>query len=196
MRTNRSRNSSTPKFVIALPKNTGVTSPRSIAARSNAAPAPSSSSMPSRNSRYVPSSTSARMRLVVHAGNRHRRAFRAVLGAFERVQLVRLAIVHAAERLAVAERPVHRIGADAEHVLELVEQFERIARRPVHLVDEREERNAARAADRKQLAGLRFYALGRIDQHDRAVGRQQRAVRVLAEILMARRIEEIDRPCP
>ena len=57
-----SRNSSTPKLVIALPKNTGDTSPRSIAAWSNAAPAPSSSSRPSMNSRYVPSSTSARMR--------------------------------------------------------------------------------------------------------------------------------------
>ena len=42
--TNASRNSSTPKFVIALPKNTGVTSPRSIASWSKSAPAPSSSS--------------------------------------------------------------------------------------------------------------------------------------------------------
>ena len=131
---------------------------------------------------------------VVHARDRHRRALGAVLGALERVQLVRFAIVHAAEGFAAAERPVDRIGADAEHVLELVEQLERIARRAVHLVDEREERDAAGAADRKQFAGLRFYALGRVDQHDRTVGRQQRAVRVLAEILMARRVEEIDRP--
>ena len=51
IRTNASRNSSTPKFVTALPKNTGVTSPRSIASRSNAEPAPSSNSSWSMNSR-------------------------------------------------------------------------------------------------------------------------------------------------
>ncbi len=132
--------------------------------------------------------------VVVHAGHRHRRALRTVLGALEGVQFVRFAVVDAAERFAAAERPVHRIGADAEHVLEFVEQFERIARRPVHLVDEGEQRNAPRAADRKQLAGLRFYALGRIDQHDRAIRCQQRTIGVLTEVLMARCIEEIDRP--
>ena len=123
----------------------------------------------------------------------HRRALRTVLRALERVHLARFAVVHAAERLAVAQRPVHRVRADPEHVLQLVEQFERVARRAVHLVDEREQRDAARAADREQLARLRLDAFGGVDQHHGGVGGEQRAVGVFAEVLMARRVEQVHR---
>ena len=44
----------------------------------------------------------------------------------------------------------------------------------------------------KELACLRFDALGGIDDHDRGVSRHQRAVGVLGEILVAGRVQEID----
>ena len=40
---------------------------------------------------------------------------------------------------------------------------------------------------------LRLDAARRVDQHDRAVGGEQRAVGVLAEVLVARRVEQVDR---
>ena len=122
-----------------------------------------------------------------------RRALGTVVRAFEGVHFAALAVVDAAERLAVAQRPVHRIRADAEHGLQLVEQLERIARRPVHFVDEREQRNAPRTTDREQLARLRLDAFGGVDQHHRRVGGEQRAIRVLAEILVTRGVEQVHR---
>ena len=62
----------------------------------------------------------------------------------------------------------------------------------VHLVDEGDDRHVAQAADLEQLAGLRLDALGRVDHHDRAVDRGQRAVGVLGEILVARRVEQVE----
>ena len=55
-------------------------------------------------------------------------------------QRVRLEVVDAAEIDAVAERPVHRRGGNAEHALDLVHQLERILRRLIELVDERQHR--------------------------------------------------------
>ena len=51
---NSSRNGSTPKFVSAEPKNTGVSSPLRTASRSNSSPAPSSSSTSSRRMSFWP----------------------------------------------------------------------------------------------------------------------------------------------
>ena len=84
-------------------------------------------------------------------------------------------------------------GADAEHLLDLVHQLERVARRAVELVDEGEDGDAAHAADLEELLGLRLHALGGVDQHHRAVGGGQRAVGVLAEVLVARGVEQVDR---
>ena len=132
-------------------------------------------------------------RRIAHVGHAHGRALGAVLGALEEMHLVRAAIVDAAKSGTAADRPDHRIGADAEHVFEFVEEFERIAAGAVHLVDEREERNAPRAADGEELFGLRLHAFGRIEQHDRAIGGEQRAIRVFAEILVTRRVEQVHR---
>ena len=113
--------------------------------------------------------------------------------AFEAVHRVRCAVVHSFEIVSAAERPVHRKGPDAEDALELVEQLERIAARTIELVHEGKERNAALATDREELFRLRLDAFGRVDQHDRAVGGEQRAIRILAEVLVARRVEQIER---
>ena len=131
--------------------------------------------------------------LVARAGDALDRSLRTVRAALEQMNVARFAIVHAAERLAAAERPVHRIGTDAEHAFEFVQEFERIAARTIELVDERKERDAALAANREELFRLRFDALGGVDQHHRRIRGEQRPIRVLAEILVARRVQQVDR---
>ena len=74
----------------------------------------------------------------------------------------------------------------------MIEQLEWIARRLIELVDERQHRQPARAADVEQLQRLRFDALRRVEDHDDAVDGEERAVGVLAEILVAGRIEQRD----
>ena len=94
--------------------------------------------------------------------------------------------------MPAADRPVDGIRADAELVFELLHELKRVAGLTVELVDEREDRDVAHGADLEELARLRLDALGRVDDHDGAVGRHERAVRVLREVLMARRVEDVD----
>ena len=101
-------------------------------------------------------------------------------------------IVDAAEVRAVAKRPVARRGGDAEHTLDLIEQIERVARRLIQLVDERQDRQPVRTADLEQLQRLRLDAFGRVEDHDHAVHGEQRAVGVLAEVLVAGRVQQRD----
>ncbi len=101
-------------------------------------------------------------------------------------------VVAAEEALAHADRP--RSGGDGERqgALDLVHQLERIAGLAVELVDERHDRHVAQAADLEQLAGLRLDALGRVDHHHRRVDGGQGAVGVLAEVFVARGVEQIE----
>jgi hypothetical protein len=115
-----------------------------------------------------------------------------VLGPLEPVHLARNAVVHALELGAVADRPVHRHRADAQHLLDLREQLQRLAAGPVELVDEREDRDAALAADREQLAGLRLDAFGVVDQHHGAVGGHQGPVGVLGKVLVPGRVQQVE----
>ena len=103
-----------------------------------------------------------------------------------------LAVVNALEVDAGADRPVHRVGADAELLLDLVEQIVGALRVAVHLVDEGENRDVAHDADLEQLARLRLDALGSVDDHDGGVRGHQRAVGVFGEVLVARGVENID----
>ena len=82
--------------------------------------------------------------------------------------------------------------ADAEHALQFVEKRDRIFRRPIALVHEGENRNAAPLAHFKEFARLRLDALACVDDHDRGVDGGEHAIGVFAEILVAGRIEEID----
>jgi hypothetical protein len=101
-----------------------------------------------------------------------------------------LQIVDAAEAIAAADRPVHRHRVNAEHALDFVEQVKRIAAGQIQLVDEGQHRQPAQLADFEQLARLRLDALRRVDHHHDAVDGEQRAVGVLAEVLVARRVEQ------
>ena len=71
----------------------------------------------------------------------------------------------------------------------IVEQLHRIARRTIELVDEGEDRQVVPARHLEQLARLILDAVRRVDDHDDAVGGDQRAVGVLAEVLVARRVD-------
>ena len=62
----------------------------------------------------------------------------------------------------------------------------------VHLVDEGHDRDVAQPADLEQLERLRLDALGGVQHHDRRIDRGQRAVGVLAEVLVARRVEQVE----
>ena len=62
----------------------------------------------------------------------------------------------------------------------------------VELVDEGDDRDVAQPADLEQLPGARLDALGGVDHHHRGIDRGQRAVGVLGEVLVARRVEQVE----
>ena len=103
---NSRRNGSTPKFVSALPKNTGDSSPESTAASSNGCPASSSSEMScTRRSCDSGAEQLAKLR-VLDRPDLHLGAARAViLGPLEQVDELAPAIVHADERAVLVDRP-------------------------------------------------------------------------------------------
>ncbi len=101
-------------------------------------------------------------------------------------------IVGAGEVAAASDRPGHRRGVERQRLLDLVEQFERVAALAIHLVDEGDDRDVAQPADLEQLAGARLDALGGVDHHHRRVDRGERAVGVLGKVLVAGRVEQIE----
>ena len=115
-----------------------------------------------------------------------------VVGGLEQVQLPVDEVVDALEALAHADRPGPRHAGDAELVLDLVEQLERGSALAVELVDEGDDRRVAHATDPDQLLGPRLDALGPIDDHERRVDGREHAIGVLAEVGVARRVEQVD----
>ncbi len=110
--------------------------------------------------------------------------------AFVSQQRLAADVVHAPKPLGAANGPVDRGGGDSERALEIVHQLQGIARRTVELVDERQDRQPVTLAHLEQLPCLIFDAVRRVDHHHDAVGRDQGAIGVFAEILVARRIEQ------
>jgi hypothetical protein len=86
---------------------------------------------------------------------------------------------------------VKRHGVDAQHVSPPAHQVEGVARRAVELVHEGDDGRPAHAAHVEELAGLGLHALGRVHDHDGAVRRGERAVGVLAEVVVTRRVEQV-----
>ena len=111
---------------------------------------------------------------------------------FEHQHAIAREIVGALEALAGAGRPGHRRDIERQGRGDLVQKLDRVAALAVHLVDEGDDRHVAQAADLEQLAGPRLDALGGVDHHDRRIDRGQGAVGVLAEILVARRVQQIE----
>ena len=105
---------------------------------------------------------------------------------------LRVAVKDTLKVLAGTDRPVHRAGAYAEQLFDLIGQREGISRLAVHLVDEGENRDVAQGTDLKELPGLRLHTLRGIDHHDRRVRSHQRAVSILREVLVSRRVQNVD----
>ena len=124
---------------------------------------------------------------VVGAGDGNSRRLR-----LERMQELAADIVSPGERTPAADRPVDRRGVERERFLDLVQEVERIARLAIHLVDEGDDRDVAQAADLEQLARARLDAFRGVDHHHRGVHGGQRAVGVLGEVLVTRRVEQVE----
>ncbi len=101
-------------------------------------------------------------------------------------------IVDAAKLASHADRPRERRAGDVEHGLDVVQQLDRRTAVAIELVDEADDRRRAQSTDFHELDRPRLDALRGIDDHERAVDRCQRAIRVLGEILVTRRVEQID----
>ena len=102
-----------------------------------------------------------------------------------------LAVEHAAEVLPAADRPVHRVGADAEHCLDLLHEVERVARLAVELVHECEDGDMTQRAHLEELLRLCLDALCAVDDHDRGVRSHECAVGVFRKVLVAGGIEDV-----
>ena len=76
--------------------------------------------------------------------------------------------------------------------LDLVEQLERFAARPVVLVEEGQDGQAPGSADLEQLERLGLDALGGVEDHDDGVDAGEDPVRVLGEVAVAGRVEQVD----
>ncbi len=119
------------------------------------------------------------------------RAGRAAGGAAEPGERAVRPADEAAEVARGADRPGQRGGAQPDALLDLVQQFERLASGPVPLVDERDHRDAAVPAHVEQLERLRLQALRRVEQHDGTVHGREHPVGVLGEVGVAGGVEQV-----
>ena len=187
---NACRNGCTPKSFNALPKKTGVCLACRYASGSKRVPAPVMISTASISCLLALGSHQFFDDRVSRGGDGDGFHPPSSLLPLVEEHRVCLEVVDTTEVRSVAERPVHRCGGNPEHTLDLVEQLEWIPGRLIELVDERQDGQAVRATDLEELERLRFHALGRIQHHHHAIHREQRAVRVLAEVLVAGRVEQ------
>ena len=115
-----------------------------------------------------------------------------IFGSLEQMHLLEPAVVDPDERAVAMDRPRHRMASDLEVRLDVAHQLERILAHAIALVDEGEDRRPAPFANVEQLPGPVLDAPAVVEQHHRAVGGDERAVGVLGEVLVARRVEEVD----
>ena len=159
---NASKKGSTPKFVKAEAKKTGVTLPAKKSSCEKGLPASSKSSSSSCN--FAESSAPILLldswdvkRIANDVGflSSPDRCF------CEKYAFLGRAVDNAPELFARSNRPVHRIGMDLEDIFHFIHQLERISSRHIHLVDEGQNGNLPQVADFKKFAGLLFHALWR-----------------------------------
>ncbi len=103
-----------------------------------------------------------------------------------------LTVKDTAEVATRTNRPVHRIRANAQHVLNLFHKLKGVARLAVELVYKGKDRNVAQRAYLEELDGLRLYALGGVNHHNGGVGSHQSAVSILRKVLVSRSIKDVD----
>lgn len=81
---------------------------------------------------------------------------------------------------------------DAQDVFDFIHEVEGVAAEVVDFIDEGEDGNAPFFTDAEKFLCLGFDAFGDVDEHDGAVGSHEGPVRIFTEVLMARRVENID----
>ncbi len=101
-------------------------------------------------------------------------------------------VIRARKRAPAPDGPRHRRNIQRQRAFNLVDQFKRIARLAIKLVDECDDGNVAHAADFEQLARARLDALGRVDHHDSGINRRERAIGVFRKVFVARRVEQVE----
>src|ERR1035441_9593352 len=129
---------------------------------------------------------------VVQPAHLHGRAILAADRALEKVHLLRLTVKDALKLEAVADGPVHRERADAQHSLQLIQQGERLFHRAIALVDEGEDRHATLPANLEELAGLRLDALGGINHHHDRIHGSEHAIGVLGKVFVTWCVQQIE----
>ncbi len=130
-----------------------------------------------------------RVRDVAHA---HRSTESSTDRALEEMHLLRMPVIHALEITQGTDRPVHRERSQPQHLLQLIQQLQRLDHRPVTFVHECEDRHSTLRADLEQLACLGLDTLRGIDHHDHRIHCRQHAICILGEIFMPGRIQQID----
>ena len=116
----------------------------------------------------------------------------AALASLVDVDAVLEQVVDALQLAPHADRPGHGRRVDAQHRLDLIEQLDRRAAIAIELVDEGHDRRVAQPAHLHQLHGALLDTLGAVDDHERGIDRGQRAIGVFREILVTRRVQQVD----
>jgi hypothetical protein len=98
---------------------------------------------------------------------------------------------HGLQRIVLHHGPHGRHHRQLQFLFEKAEQLQRILTHPVAFVHEGEDRQATTTAHLVQLPGALFHALAIVHQHDRAIGRDQRAIRVFREVFVTGRVEQV-----
>ena len=93
---------------------------------------------------------------------------------------------------SASDRPVNRAGTDSKHFFNLIQKLVRISCLTVKLIDESENGDMTHHANLEELNRLRLHTLCSVNDHDRTVGCHKRPIGILREILVSRRVQDID----
>ena len=101
-------------------------------------------------------------------------------------------IINSGEVSRAAHGPCGRGCVQRQQILDFIQQFERLARFAVHLIDEGDDRNVAHAANFKEFARLALDPLGRIQHHHGGIHRGQGAIGIFRKILVAWCVQQVE----
>ena len=110
----------------------------------------------------------------------------------EDAQFLFFQVVDALEPLAHADGPGQGHTFDLELIFDVGEDVQGLHALPVQLVDEGDDGGVAHAAHLHELLGLGFNALGRVNDHHRAVHGGEHPVGIFGKVLMARGVQQVD----
>ena len=101
-------------------------------------------------------------------------------------------VIETLKRFPHPDRPIHRIAGDAQYFFQFFQQIKGLPAITVQLVDEGEDRDIAVLNHFKEFFGLGLDTLGRVHNHHGRIHGHQGPIGILGEILVPRRIQNID----